>query len=863
MDKFVGEHVAVIVVHGVADQKRGETATAVAMQLAAEAQGSVQQFDLPILVPHLRPAVTIFRWNPDNLVGRVWKSLRQSVRSDFLDENLGEQPVKNASNRPVFLSSAARKPDEGDAANAGADHGVRFTDYLIAKARSVRPDPSEARHYQAPVRQISTGATQVDVFEMYWADLSRLSGSAPRILTELFTLLFHLSKLGADTVALAAVALQSGNWRAALSWFHRAADWMFSRLIALLSLQLVVCVVLLVPALFIADNLERMPLPASLLGGGAIAIGLVYLGGQNWMTGLVLGAVAGAVLWRTGIREAPNAGIFILLLILSVFLALYEKLLVFIEERFKATYGIGWLLLGVTIGSMLLGAATGSVDGAAEQAVENATRQAADGAARHMVAGALRAIEVILLAYVFAWAVTAVLIAGAVVCGEAASIGKGSTATVRQSIVTARLGLFVSLGTFLAIMMSVWALLAEPLQNLVSAFQYRPWWFKSPVLEVINAACFLEQRFANSTENFAVVAVLLLALTGFVVLVFLPSLLREVRLVNTLSAARLGHWLTAGYRAIEWLVRWGSWLVVLLVVAAAVSLVNAQLQRSGLQPPEWLLAFGGLINPSHPQSAEWLQRLVFLFAGSAASLIAVGGVAIKWLQRIRAPLDAALDVDNHFREFPRKAIPRVRIFERYAALLEHIVGQGYRRIVIVSHSQGTAITADMLRYLQRRGQLIVGEEKRRQDPLVKLGEKLRAAEIRLLTVGSPLRQLYSLRFPVSYAWVLGTTPPTGPDPMTELAVNSWVNVWGAGDYVGRWLWTSAPCDDLPPLSVSNAAYLPGHTESSPEENDAAYESKSTYRDRCMGADAHTHYFELEQDIVMEELANLVFRAKKK
>ena len=53
---------------------------------------------------------------------------------------------------------------------------------------------------------------RADVFEMYWADLSRLRGSVTSIVAELFTLLFHLSQLGVDALSLA-----DGRWPAAAS----------------------------------------------------------------------------------------------------------------------------------------------------------------------------------------------------------------------------------------------------------------------------------------------------------------------------------------------------------------------------------------------------------------------------------------------------------------------------------------------------------------------------------------------------------------------------------------------------------------------------------------------------------------------
>ena len=65
-------------------------------------------------------------------------------------------------------------------------------------------------------------------------------------------------------------------------------------------------------------------------------------------------------------------------------------------------------------------------------------------------------------------------------------------------------------------------------------------------------------------------------------------------------------------------------------------------------------------------------------------------------------------------------------------------------MVIVSHSQGTVITADLLRYLAYRG--------RRDDAsrAAVLGRWLEEIEVHLFTAGSPLRQLYAARFPDLY-----------------------------------------------------------------------------------------------------------------
>ena len=816
------ERVAVIVVHGIADQRLGETSAAVALQLAAGAHGSIARSDMPIEITPLNPAVPFARWNPKGWIERIGKSLRQSLRSDFLDARLGERPDGG----PPMRNSAASK---GHGEDEEVDHGVRFTDYLLAKASSVRRSEITPQHYEMPRHRIDTATRQCDVFEMYWADLSRLGGSATRILAELFTLVFHLSKLGADTISLADVALAPSGVLRWLARSHRWANWVFSRWLALLFLQLLVCAIVLVPAALAVGHERMTGLAGAAVAGVALAVVCVYTLRLAWAAGFWAG-VLGAALLAWGAVSNPGLGAWAVLLgMLLLLLWVYRSFLGYCEERFRAVYGVGLLLMAVTLGAMAWGAATHDVAGAGER----------------MVAGVMRAIEVLLLMQLSGWVLMALLVAAAVGLGEWACTGKQDSLERRQSIVTARLGLFVSVGIFVAFVMTVWALVSQPLDSLVGGLHYAPWWFQDMTLDgQMQTSRFLALRFSASTDTFAVVAVMLLALLGFVALIYLPSVLVELRIASWPCAARLGHWLTAGYRALDRLVRWWSWLITLALLGVAVLLVGSQLARLDISLP-WL---GIVTLPIGTWSGNLLAKLVVAIAGGAVGLVAVGGMAFKQLKALRAPLDAALDVDNHFREFPRKAIPRVMILERYVAVLEQVLSQGYERIVIVSHSQGTVITADLLRYLQRRPRLKPADAA--NDRLVLLGQRLAAKNIRLLTAGSPLRQLYALRFPCQYGWVLGPAgmahTTSGPDPRGDLGVAHWVNVWGAGDYVGRWLWTAAHDPAIPALAVDPQAYEGKPVQRVPD-----------YRDLCLGADAHTHYFDLDNKVMLDELRTLV------
>ena len=114
------------------------------------------------------------------------------------------------------------------------------------------------------------------------------------------------------------------------------------------------------------------------------------------------------------------------------------------------------------------------------------------------------------------------------------------------------------------------------------------------------------------------------------------------------------------------------------------------------------------------------------------------------------------------------------------------------------------------------------------DPLDRLASLLAQTNVLLLTLGCPLRQLYAQRFPDMYGWVVEPCGPgrTGPDP-AALGIGRWCNRWGAGDYVGRWLWD--PYDQFGD------------------------------QDRCIGADAHTHYFDPDQPVVKDALRDLIMK----
>ncbi len=196
-------------------------------------------------------------------------------------------------------------------------------------------------------------------------------------------------------------------------------------------------------------------------------------------------------------------------------------------------------------------------------------------------------------------------------------------------------------------------------------------------------------------------------------------------------------------------------------------------------------------------------QIVFVWAGT----FTIFGVVVATIVRYGSViLRAVLDVDTYLRTSPEDATPRAQIMERYVSTLRYLArfrdadGRGYDSVVIVAHSLGALISADLLRFLYSDG-----------DPhLAAFGlsgkQQPGTIPISLLTMGNPTRQLLNRFFPYLYDWVRAepdnglhplpdpaTVPPVAipahalPDPR-ELGVAKWLNTYRSGDYIGRSLW---------------------------------------------------------------------------
>lgn len=142
------------------------------------------------------------------------------------------------------------------------------------------------------------------------------------------------------------------------------------------------------------------------------------------------------------------------------------------------------------------------------------------------------------------------------------------------------------------------------------------------------------------------------------------------------------------------------------------------------------------------------------------------------------------------------------------------------------------ISADLLRYLHAQNRL--------QD----IAGGMRLA---LVTLGSPLRDLYAERFPLLYRWmgareaVFESAAPAAAD----LGLAEWINACRSGDYVGRFIWT--PHAD--PARFDLARVGPDGRVQARRAGDRT--------ELCLGAGAHTHYFSDDAVALAAEIERLV------
>ncbi|HWK53081.1 MAG TPA: hypothetical protein VNR18_01825, partial [Hyphomicrobiales bacterium] len=455
-----------------------------------------------------------------------------------------------------------------------------------------------------------------------------------------------------------------------------------------------------------------------------------------------------------------------------------------------------------------------------------------------LLTSALAVGELLITAILLVWAAFTVVQIVALLLGF--WLTRAADTKVVASMDTARLALIGSTALFTVLSLVLWSVFIYVVGHSIEDMYYQ-----SSVFDAgsgwPSAKAFLDERVRLLGSFFTPLVVLssLLGLAGLLVLA--PALLEELAPTRNLDSAglrpdaqrwtqSLGGWLGGGLYRLE---KWLRILVPLGAIAGGI-LYLAFVARQ--------FAFAAGVGDALVQTLSgWLEyfqgeALVTAgkwLAGGALTIAALGTRFSNTFGRLRVAIDAIMDVDNYFADPPDGQSPRARIFSRYASLLAYLREAGYARIILVSHSQGTVISAELLHYLHVQG---------------RLQEVAGSAPLALVTVGSPLRDLYAKRFPLLYEW-MGQPVTEFADARpaaSELGLREWVNACRSGDYVGRFIWSDAGNTASFRIAVEDAA------------NGLVSATRAGDRSEfCLGAGGHTHYFSNDAVALGREIERLV------
>jgi len=857
------KRIAVIAVHGVGDQQPLESARAIGDLL--------QNIDVDMSLLGNRPAPCASpppavepRYNPF-----TERTIRINVRPVVVLP-AGDSDGVDAGLRGPFFSFVSRKRQAGQ--KTADDEG--WYRFMRGQLRCYHGDGPEETYETVRLegtRTAHSGTPEriVHVYEAYWADLSRLKAGIFSIFTELYQLLFHLSSLGMHVIDAESLHHSHRSW----TWF----SWTQSNASMWLTVPIPIINLFMLGVTLIAVGLiglRRLP-PAiqmeivvcATAAAVAAAWGVALWRARNrsvtkWMAPLVAWLAIAAIAWswlrRTcgGPQPSGNAQCDEWLeasrVMASVWLALIAGGLVALLVRVYNERRPGANARAAGLAAILLPAGITTIVVTGGPATDRT------------LFFWFRMLEVLYVAVLVVWAGFFVLAIGACLAGVLAMrhVSDIDRDRAKRSRWTARLMLGLPSFSFAVITLAGLGVIEYGLAKIVDDLAYTS---LVPGFDSYTVAALIKN--VHDYGGSAALPVLLAA-GGLAVLPAAwglgPVAWSEVRPPDFWRsrdgdyASRQGDWLTVTYRGLR-----GSgqllYITMIFIVPAVVGFLLAAHWAATLLPG---------VGEGGRRARAMLTNFKVLGSISAALfawLFAARGQLKKAALGFRTVLDILLDVDNWLREHPLNSNPKARICGRYVSLLRYVCtwrdplspNQGYDAIVIIAHSQGAVITADLLRFLfwESSGSLTGYDEQL---------ARLDSMPVRLFTMGCPLRDLYGLRFPRFYAWarhddaaVMANWTANDlsvgrrsiePNP-AELGVAAWVNAYRSGDYVGRFLWRTVPCGYLWRSDLGGVPF------SAPA---ASVSSDGTRRmELCIGAGAHTHYWDRTAPTIAMELDRLI------
>ncbi len=850
--------VAVIAVHGVGYHKPKETAHAAADLLAGTESGNAhyQTFRESELLIDVRPVRVPEASKPS----RHWYTFAQ--RSD----------------------SIKKRHKEGPGDSDDLDH-----QYMLDQLREYKVQGDDRTYETVRLDSIRTEkqkiTCEVHLYEMYWADLSRFASGAFSFIVEFYQLLFYLPELGKKTLdAACAKYHRSRLWK----WFSQCndtAERLLTLWVPIWNLYVLAITLLVVPLLLSVTNsyitvaIIAAALAAAIVGSFLYGIRkhiranlwpvcFVFVALVGTLCGLVTEKVSEqllgfmlAILWAAVAlsivlflmwiyhKRRPGAfpaAVLALIVVLPVYIyETWQTTSVPLNHQPQALFDAAlrtaeWLLIPLFISWDLLWLAallstifSGCIWFRREYKRDNAAHRAAWTAHLSIVLPAV----LVLIVTVMLWK-TLLKTVAPFDSGDPAFVT--CDAVMSSSPNTASAGFFEK-------SKKLWQSCHQPLKIFV---RYRI--FSKDQVTAFQAANTLLQ--VSATGAFAVFCGVVVLGAILSVWFLFPAIILEERPppVDNALSEWLGKNLSAAFCSMRVPGEMIRWLFLLGFPFGSILL----LWHSDLlgKWPDWALASGAIrsiILRVNDLLADLLGSNDWALAAGAAVVLGLLTARKFWAPRVGLALDKvlgiALDVANWLRLHPGEQNPRSRICARYVSLLRHICtwrpvdGHGYDGIVILAHSQGTVITADLLRFLLREN----------EDPELKSLKD--GIPIYFFTMGCPLRQLYGLRIPHLYDWARhSNTKPCkdgNPVPSELLAVKRWVNAYRSGDYVGRYLWHRDNCN----LAWSTSKVFP----------DQDHPDRTDRQEFCIGAGAHLNYWDKTAPRIAAELDELIRVASQK
>jgi hypothetical protein len=666
----------------------------------------------------------------------------------------------------------------------GDPQDIRFAREVLQSPDDFGPEEAYQTIRFEALRQ-GTHETEVHVYEAYWADLSRLSQSFVRIFGELYQLFFHLSQVAVHTVQAACCEHQETKpWKRLLRFVDRAS-WALSTPIPIFNLFLggvMFVIVLLWALLRLEDFTQKATTAVFACVAFSTAIGFLLsrmgrIPRTLWFVSGPIGPLLGGLLlwffWKQ-----PSSGrfghlhVFCILVAIAVSLILSRVISAYNRRRPGAARFARW---------------GGSLTGALFLA-----NILASGTQTEISLGLLYTGRMIMVILAIFWGVFLFTTPAAHIASWL--IPKPSRAD-RRAIQTARILLAVPSFGFLVVTVSVWSAALPQLIKLAPRdFLYMApdWRLPQHVTRFIfglDPGIFLSPSELPALTLIRGLAQALPLMLPFAAVAFFAAGWSIVRVAATESsipkrgAENIRQWLDYGYQNFVFA---GTMLYFPMAVIGPVA------------GAYWFFE-GPIFFP------ELTRKIVFgmgvWVGGSAVGVSAFRGTMEKVALNLHTILDVLLDVDNHLKQQPRGSNIRLKITARYISLLRYIHSLNYDGVIIIAHSQGSVITADLLRLLQ-----------------VEWPPAPRRL-IYFFTMGCPLAQLYEWRFPHLYAWTCSHQGLSGPDPAQLYGVRSWVNAYRTGDYVGRQLWDGHPPPNCEEFSIGPGAHTHYWDRTAPQIRD--------------------------------------------